>query len=262
MLTIADVTQFLDTLCPATLAETWDNTGLLLGDATAGVQSVMTCLTLSRRTCQEAIDRGADLVVAHHPVPFRPIRSITTTSYYGWILWRLASHRIAVYSPHTAFDSCPEGINAQLASMFELQDIRPLRPLPADELIGGGRVGSLPQTMTLLELAQRVKQKLGVKSLQMVGSPESLVMRVAVACGAAGEFLDDARRCGCEAIVLGEAKYHTLLEAEYWGIGMVLVGHYPSERHGVEKLAEILRKQFPQLEVWASQCERDPVRWV
>lgn len=262
MPTIADVVQFLDNFCPPILAESWDNTGLLLGDANLPISSAMTCLTLSRQTCQEAIDRGVGLVVTHHPVPFRPIRAITTRSYDGWLLWQLATHRVALYSPHTAFDSSAEGINSQLASMFELQDIRPLRPLPQEERIGAGRMGCLRETMTLLEFAQHVKGKLGIKFVQMVGSPEASVRRVAVACGAAGEFVDDARRCGCDVIVLGEAKYHTCLEADYWGLGMVLVGHYVSERHAVERLAEILRGQFPQLEVWASVREGDPIRWV
>lgn len=262
MPTVADVSHFLSTLCPPILAEQWDNTGLLLGDETLPVQSLMTCLTLTRQTCQEAIDRGADMVVPHHPVPFRPLSSITTMSHYGWILWQLATHRIAVYSAHTAFDSCADGINARLARLLELQDVRPLRPCEQDTFVGAGRAGNLPHAMPFVDFAQHVKQKLGIKLLQIVGSPDMTVSHVAVACGAAGEFLKDARKCGCQAIVLGEAKYHTCLEAEFWGIGMVLVGHYASERHGMERLAEILREHFPHLNVWASESEHDPIRWL
>lgn len=262
MTKISEVTHFLGTLCPPILAEDWDNTGLLLGDPELPVEAIMACLTLTRKTCREAIDKRANLVVCHHPMPFRPVRCITTVSQSGRILWELANHGIAVYSPHTAFDSCESGINAMLARMVGLHDVRPLRPLPQDPLVGAGRMGCLEQPVSLLEFAHRVKEQLGVKAVQLVGRPEASVSRVAVACGAAGELLDDARACGCDVIVLGEARYHTCLEAEFWGIGMVLVGHYASERRGVEKLAEILRQHFPQLKVWASEQESDPMCWV
>jgi putative NIF3 family GTP cyclohydrolase 1 type 2 len=85
---------------------------------------------------------------------------------------------------------------------------------------------------------------------------------VAVACGAAGELLDAARRAGCDAMVVGETRFHTCLEAEAAGIGLLLPGHFASERFAVEELAGILARQFPELEVWASREERDPVRWV
>ncbi len=262
MTKISEVTDFLAALCPPILAEGWDNTGLLLGDPQRPVEAVMTCLTLTPKTCREAVDQGADLVVTHHPVPFRPVASITTVTQPGWILWELANRGIAVYSPHTAFDSCESGINAMLARMLDLHDVRPLRPLPQDPLVGTGRMGCLAQPVSLIEFARRVKERLGLTMLQLVGDPESPVSRVAVACGAAGELLADARSCGCDVIVLGEAKYHTCLEAEFWGIGMVLVGHYASERHGVEKLAGMLGQHFPHLRVWASEQESDPICWV
>ena len=101
-----------------------------------------------------------------------------------------------------------------------------------------------------------------VGQLQIVGDPQQAIRSVAVACGAAGEFLEAARRAGCDALVLGETGLHTCLEAEAIGIGLVLPGHYASERFAVEDLADILASQFPDLEVWASREERDPLQWV
>jgi putative NIF3 family GTP cyclohydrolase 1 type 2 len=85
---------------------------------------------------------------------------------------------------------------------------------------------------------------------------------LAVACGAAGEFFEAARQAGCNGMLIGETRFHTCLEAEAIGMGLVLPGHYASERFAVENLAELLAEKFPDLTVWASQKERDPLRFV
>ena len=103
---------------------------------------------------------------------------------------------------------------------------------------------------------------LNVPHLQVVGGDDWPVRRVAVACGAADELLAAARAAACDAMLLGEARFHTCLEAEAAGIGLVLPGHFASERFAVERLADVLAQVFPQLEIWASRQERDPLRWI
>jgi putative NIF3 family GTP cyclohydrolase 1 type 2 len=103
---------------------------------------------------------------------------------------------------------------------------------------------------------------LSIERMQMVGRPEQPVRTVAVACGAAGEFLEAAREAGCDCMLIGETPFHTCLEAEAAGIGLLLPGHFASERFALESLSETLARQFPQLEVWASRQERDPIHWA
>ncbi len=103
---------------------------------------------------------------------------------------------------------------------------------------------------------------LGIVNLQIVGKVEQKIGTVAVACGAAGEFLEAARKTGSDAMLLGEARFHTCLEAEAWGIGLLLPGHFASERFAVEELAGLLARQFPGVHVWASRQERDPLGWI
>lgn len=128
---LADLIVVLESLAPPHLAESWDNTGLLLGETTADVTRVLTCLTLTPDVAQEAVSAGAQLVVSHHPLMFKPIQRITTATAEGRTLWNLAIHGIAVYSPHTAWDSAPQGINQQIADLLELKDITPLRRMPS-----------------------------------------------------------------------------------------------------------------------------------
>lgn len=127
------------------------------------------------------------------------------------------------------------------------------------DALGAGRWGSLPQTLSLGELAERLKSFLRIDQLRGVGDPAQPIQTVAVACGSAGEFLAPARDRGCDLLITGETTFHTCLDAEANNISLLLTGHYASERFALEKLATHLAIQLPQLEVWASQHEADPL---
>jgi dinuclear metal center YbgI/SA1388 family protein len=268
MPTVAEIAEFLQRYTPLRLAEDWDNVGLLVGDAAAAVERLMTCLTVTPASAAEAIRERAELIVTHHPLPFRPLKRITCETPEGRLLWDLIGSRVAVFSPHTAFDSAAEGINQRLAEGLELIDVAPLRPLldgsagPASDVatLGAGRQGKLDEPLTIADLAGRLKRLLRIDSVQFVGEPNRLLDRVAVACGSAGEFLPVAAEQGCDCLVTGETRFHTCLEAEARGVALLLVGHYASERFGVEALADVLAEQLSGLTVWASRDEHDPLR--
>ena len=266
MATVADVCRFLESFAPTVLAEDWDNVGLLLGDRQSTVHKVMTCLTVTGEVVDEAVAEQVDFVVTHHPIPFKGVKRISTDSHTGSLLWRLASNGIAVYSPHTAFDSAPGGINQQLAEGLALEDIRPLIPLTdteGDERISGlgtGRVGHC-SVVKLHELVNSVASFLQVDGLHVVGDKDLEVTKVGIGCGSAGEFIRPASRAGCQVLLTGEARFHTCLEAESLGMAMILPGHYASERFAVETLAISLAEEFSDLSIWASRQERDPLGW-
>lgn len=265
MTTIAEIATFLETFAPPALAEAWDNVGLLLGCREMEAKRVMTCLTITPDVVEEAGGRGVDLIVSHHPLPFRPLKRITTDDYAGSMLWHLARQRVAVYSPHTAFDSAAEGINQQLAEGLGLLDIDVLVPkagLPEIAGLGAGRHGRFKQPLDLQSLALRVKQFLRVEQVQIVATMNLKIERAAVACGSGGEFLDAAVAAGCQCLVTGETRFHTCLEAEAAGCNLILAGHYATERFGVERLAEVLAKKFGDVECWPSAAERDPLGWA
>jgi len=265
---IEEVTRFLAAFAPLSLAESWDNVGLLVGDARTEVDSVMTCLTLTADVAAEAVGRGAGLIVSHHPILFRPVQRLTAETPEGRMLLDLIAARIAVYSPHTGYDSARAGINQQLAELLDLVDIKPLRSQaaegqderePSTQLLGAGRHGQLPTPVTLTEFNRRVKQRLQIDYLQFVGDAEAVIKRVGIACGSAVEFMHDAMAENCEVLLTGEARFHDCLSAAGMGINLVLVGHYASERPGIEQLAVILANEFPDLIVWPSEAETDPL---
>ena len=260
MSTVRAIADFLERFAPSQLAEDWDNVGLLVGDDSREASRVMTCLTITPGTAAEAIAQAANLVVAHHPLPFRALKRLTAETTTGRMLLDLIGAKISIYSPHTAFDSAANGINQRLARGLGLRGVLPLVFDP--EGLGSGRVGWLEEPLSLTRMADRVKRFLSVERLQIVGDPDRPIRTMAVACGAADEFLQAARESDCDAMLIGETRYHTCLAAEAAAIGLILPGHYASERFAVECLADVLGEEFPSLEVWASRDERDPLVWA
>lgn len=262
---IRDVLTVLRTLAPPPLAEGWDNTGLLIGREQDGVAAVLTCLTLTPEVAQEAVARGVQLIVTHHPVLFRPVQRIAGDTAEGAMLLDLMRAGIGVYSPHTAYDSARQGINQQWAEAFGLEAICPLRLVgegsEADGL-GAGRWGLLAVPVTLETFVEMVKHTLGVAHTQYVGAPSRNVQRVAIACGAAAALMADAAQRGCDVLLTGEARFHACLEARTLDIALVLPGHYATERPAMERLAAMLQHQFPDLDISASCAETDPIRWA
>ncbi len=262
MLTVSAVADFLEQFAPLRLAAEWDNVGLLVGDSARPVERIMTCLTLTPESVAEAARERVNLVVAHHPLPFRPLKRLTTDLVEGRLLLELIAARVAVYSPHTAFDSAGRGINQRLAEGLGLASIDPLLADGVDPDVGTGRRGKLVDAIALSELALRVGQFLRIETVQVVGKLDRPIKTVGVGCGSAGELLAAARKLHCDAFITGEARFHVCLEAEASETALVLAGHFATERFAVEQLAEILAGEFPAAKVWASRSERDPLQRV
>lgn len=273
MTTVNEVAEWMESIAPKRLAADWDNTGLLLGDGNQSLENLMTCLTLTPESVQEAIDARANMIISHHPLPFRPLKSITTADYTGKLLWLLACNRISVYCPHTAWDSAAFGINAQLASRLGLIGVAPLtaaalrdvEPNIADHdsknqpALGVGRYGDLAQPMQISDLANFVADQIPHCRLRGVdcGRP---IRRLAIACGSGGSLLFAALPHQCDLFLTGEATFHQCLEAQAAGVSMLLIGHFASEKFAMDELAKLCSHHFPNLIVWGSQTEHDPVR--
>jgi dinuclear metal center YbgI/SA1388 family protein len=228
---------------------------------------------------EEAIDRKIGLVVSHHPIPFRPLTRITTEDPTGRVLWRAMQHSIAIYSPHTAWDNAHEGINRQLAGLLHLGNLRPLVPLnraansqsgnsqtgkvkqgtslddPMERELGCGVIGEFAKPVRIDDLVERLGVSIRGMSVRCTDSGERLVNRIGIVCGSGGSMLSKAAGERCDLFLTGEATYHQCLEAEARGVAMLMIGHFASEAFSMRKLAELLARAFPQLDVGASESE-------
>ncbi|HJZ91877.1 MAG TPA: Nif3-like dinuclear metal center hexameric protein [Gemmataceae bacterium] len=168
--------------------------------------------------------------------------------------------RLEVVCPEAAVGRVVAAMRAAHSYEEPAFDVYPLKSLPGPT--GEGRVGDLSSAMPLRELAAKVRRELSAGATQMVGEPGREVKRIAIACGAAGEFLPDAVRAKADVFLTGEMRFHDYLSAEAQEIALILPGHYATERPAVEDLATRLQSEFAGLTVWASRRERDPVSWV
>src|SRR5262249_37908607 len=163
---------------------------------------------------------------------------------------------------------CPEAkVEAVVAAMRQAHsyeepafDVYPLRPTASK--LGDGRIGSLPQATPPRDAARRVREGTARGPVQVVGDMARPVRRVAIVCGAGGELLGDALRAKADVFLTGELRFHDYLAAQAQGLALLLPGHYATERFAVEELARRLQQQWPDLGVWASRREGDPVTGI
>lgn len=262
MPTPATVINELELLAPLHLAAEWDNVGLLVGSKKTSIDRVMTCLTLTAEVAHEAVTEQADLIVSHHPLPFRPVNQITNTTATGGILLDLLSAGVAVWSGHTAWDSAAGGINASLAKQLCLHDVSPIEPDATTPETGCGRMGMAPASSTVAALAQKLTAALGCPGSHIAGSADRLAGRVGIICGSGGELVAEVAAAGCQTLITGEIKLHNALDATARGLAVIAVGHHASERFAMELLATRLSTRLPALHCWASTAEKDPLVWL
>jgi len=258
MPTLAAVTTALEELAPLRLAAPWDSVGLLLGSRRERIDRVLTCLSLDHAVAREAVREGFDLVVSHHPLPFRPVARITDASPTGTILLDLASAGIAVWSSHTAWDSAAGGINDQLAALCDLSAVAPLVRDAVAPRAGFGRMGLAPPGLSVEQLARRLARSLDAGGVQLVGNPAGMVGRIGIVCGSGADGLPIAREAGCDTFLTGELKLHDAIHASALGMLVIALGHHASERFSMPVLAQRLASLLPGLECRASADEADP----
>jgi dinuclear metal center YbgI/SA1388 family protein len=262
MSTLAEVTATLEQIAPLRLAAAWDTVGLLVGTHRPQINRAMTCLSLTPEVAAEAVREQADLVVTHHPLPFRPVPRITADSATGSVLLELIHAGIAVWSSHTAWDSAAGGINDQLAALLGLDHVTPIEPDTVHAVTGFGRAGTAPADWSVGQLARHIAGLLGAKGVHIVGASSREAGRVGIVCGSGGDSLAAVRLAGCTTFLTGEIKLHQALEARADGLAVIAVGHQASERLAMEVLAERLADTVPGLTCWASRDETDPLAWL
>jgi len=257
---LISILNVLQRIAPLEFAESWDNVGLLVGNRNRDISSAMTCLTLTNTTLEEAVESKAELVICHHPVPFKPLAKITDDTTTGKLLLRAIESGIAIYSPHTAWDNAKTGINQQLADILKLEKVKPLQNFASepsnDDSVGVGRYGLLPNSLSILGVLDRLGVAIPELCARHTHNADHCVSKVGIVCGSGGSMLSLVARRGCDAMLTGEATYHQCLEAESLGIAMIMLGHHASESFAMKELASQLHSILPEIRVIASQWER------
>ncbi len=126
---IKEVLQTIEQLAPLPLQESYDNSGLQVGDVNREVTGILLCIDVTEDVIEEAISLGCNLVISHHPIAFRPFKSLTGKNYVERCMIQAIRNNIALYAAHTNLDNARGGVNYRLAQMLELQNVKILQPL-------------------------------------------------------------------------------------------------------------------------------------
>lgn len=265
MAEVKDIFKFIDSIAPFHTQEDFDNAGLLVGRSGREVKKILVALDITLEVAEEAGRQGADLIVAHHPVIFHPVKSITDETVTGRVLMELLERRVAAICAHTNLDAAHGGVNGCLARALELSEIGQLHQAGVDDKgrpYGIGRVGKVHRLgISAAEYAAFVKEKLGASSVRFSdgGRP---VEKVAVGGGACGSMMEDAIGAGCDTFVTADLKYNQFLDARALGLNLLDAGHFPTENVVCAPLADRLSKAFPELSVSLSQVHREVYQTV
>ncbi|WP_315002406.1 Nif3-like dinuclear metal center hexameric protein [uncultured Selenomonas sp.] len=263
MLNCQVVMNALERIAPRHLAEDWDNTGLLVGSYAQKVERILVALDVDDIVVAEAIERRADMIVAHHPAIFRGMKHLRTDLPLGRRLAALLTHGIAVAAAHTNLDMTHGGVNDVLAAHLGLEKLSAF--VVTKQADGSaeslGRIGTLPAPVAIDDFAHRVRERLGVSHVRLVRAADRPVRRVAVVGGAGAEFIDTAVRRGADVYLTGDVKYHEAQRAAEQGMHLIDAGHFGTERPVLPVLADLLRAELAAehgtAEILVTEKQRD-----
>ena len=246
-----DLVRPIEELAPPGEQEKWDNCGFSVGDPYAEVSHVLVALDCTEAVIDEAIEKGADMIVAHHPLIFGGVKKISPQTQLGRIIYKAIRNNIVVYAAHTNMDKAVGGVSSVMADKLQLQERESLTP---DNF---GIVGNLPQAVEAQEFVGKIKEAFAVDVVRSSELLQEKISRVAVCGGSGKSFIGDAMAKGAQAYVTGDITYHEFYAEK--GFMVMDIGHYSSEYGIVDVFANILYKNFPNFAVSISKRNNNPI---
>ena len=259
---IKEVLSALEQFAPLPLQESWDNAGLQVGLTEAEVSGALLCLDVTEQVVDEAMAKGCNLIVSHHPLLFRGLKTISDLTDVQRTVRKAIQQDIAVVSMHTNMDNAEGGVNHKIAEKLGLRDMTFMSPRTVDGVTcGSGVIGTLESPVDSRAFVEKVKSAFGVVCAMTNELLERKISRVAL-CGGAGDFLlDDAVKAGADAFITGEMHYH-----QYFGyeqrIQICVIGHYQSEQYTTEVFRDIIAKACPDVRTEIAETNTNPILYL
>ena len=259
---IKEVLSALERFAPLPLQESWDNAGLQVGLTETEVSGALLCLDVNEKIVDEAIQKGCNVVVSHHPLLFRGLKTISDLTDVQRTVMKAVQKGICVISMHTNMDNAKGGVNYKMAEKLGLRDVQFLAPKTVDGVeSGSGVIGELPEAQASDDFVLAVKKTFGVECAMCNELLRRPVRKVAL-CGGTGDFLlDDALKAGADAFITGEMHYH-----QYFGyeqqIQICVIGHYQSEQYTAEIFRDIIEKECPGVKTIIAETCTNPILYL
>lgn len=220
------------------LIDSWDNTGFQIGDSNRDIKRVLIALDIDRMVVDKAIEEDYHMIISHHPLIFKPLKSITDGDHKEQMVLDIIKNDIVIYNAHSNLDLADKGVNDQLAKLLDLRDISILSGPIKDTLdldkgivrsYGYGRIGKV-KDVSMEGLLARIKEKLEVDKLIVYGDLDRSVAKLAVCGGSGSDFILDAAKKKADVYITGDVKYHEAQLAYELGLNIVDAGHFNTEK--------------------------------
>ena len=252
----------LERFAPLPLQESWDNAGLQVGLTETEVSGALLCLDVNEKIVDEAIQKGCNLIVSHHPLLFRGLKTISDLTDVQRTVMKAIVNGICVISMHTNMDNAKGGVNFKIAEKLGLQDVQFFALKNVDGIeAGSGVIGTLAEPLVACDFVQAVKNTFDVECAMCNELLHRKIQKVAI-CGGAGDFLlDEALKAGVDAFITGEMHYH-----QYFGyeqrIQICVIGHYQSEQFTSEIFREIIESECPGIKTYIAETSTNPILYM
>lgn len=268
MTSLRDVVLHAHTLWPLSGAEDWDAPGLITGSLDQGVTRILLAVDAVALTVDEAIEIQADLLLTHHPLLLRGITTVNEQVYKGKLISTLIRGNVALLAAHTNADVVENGVSDVIAQRLGLTRTTPLTGGTTPDT-GIGRVGDLPSSMTLGELARKLAELLPATAggVKVSGEYSQPVQRVSLCGGAGDSLLSSEGVRGSDVYVTSDLRHHPAQEFREQsmlenGPALIDIAHWAAEWLWLDSAADQLRAAFPDIDVVVSELRTDPWDFV
>ena len=243
---VRDIISVIEDLAPASIQESWDNSGLVIGSPEQEVKGVLIGLDCTPRLVDEAVSCGADMIVTHHPLIFGGLKKISPKDPVGLAVIKAVSAGIAA---HTTADKVLGGVSGTMARRLGLVNISVLDE--EGDGVGLGAVGDLEEPVGSEEFIEKVKKAFNLPVVRC-SSPSGITVRRVAMCGGSGSSLiPNAISSGAQAFICGDVSYHHFFTPN--GFMIMDIGHFEGEVEICDVLFSLLRKNFPTFAVRTSE---------
>ena len=255
--------EFFEQVAPLHLQEAYDNAGLITGDREMEISGVITCLDSTEKVIKEAIENDCNVVVAHHPIIFSGLKSLTGSNYIQKTIQLAIKNDIAIVAMHTNLDNVfQNGVNERIAKRLGLQNLKILKPKdPSEPNIGSGMIGDLDTPIASLDFLNDLKSKMAVNCIKYTDLHIENISKVAVAGGSGGFLLRDAIAQKADVFITADYKYHEFFDANNQII-IADIGHYESEQFTIELLSELINDNFVKFAARTTKMVTNPVNYL
>ena len=249
---LREIIDSIESVAPRSAQESWDNSGMQVGDTGRDIHTVLLTTDVTPEVVDEAVMRGCQLIVSHHPLLFHGLKQVCGQTPQARVVEKAIKNNIAIYSAHTNLDVALDGINMRLAKKIgvTVSDMRLSES-------GLGVVGKLQKPMNYADFIGYIRDILECTYVRFTRPKRETIETIALCGGSGAEFIEEAINQGADVYITADCKYHEFQEAD-GKIGLIDIDHWISERHAREIFRDIIEPLGVKCII--SQTDKTPIQ--